>query len=99
MENRECGILGALGKLIRRAIALSPEYCVMEGAIVTRSCRCKIKMADVARWSATPEMVFDIVVLTLSNGEQVQLLDSDNSLLELLRTSVPEREIRRTEGN
>jgi hypothetical protein len=52
----------------------------------------ELSTADVARWFIEEEMGFDIVVVRLSNGTVLKLVDKDNSLIDGLRKFAIEKE-------
>jgi hypothetical protein len=52
----------------------------------------RLQVADVAAWQIHPEMVFDVVEITLADGRRVVWLDKYDDLTGILRRVAPSRE-------
>ena len=51
-----------------------------------------VRIEDIKAWHVYPEMGFDLVEIQLLNGTALLWRDVDNSLIALLRQTVPKRE-------
>ena len=52
----------------------------------------RLRVVDVRSWQVHPEMVFDVVEITLTNGVQFAWLDKHDDLVEILRRVAPRAE-------
>jgi len=52
----------------------------------------RLQVADVTGWQVHPEMVFDVVEITLADGRRVVWLDKYDDLTSILRRVAPSRE-------
>ncbi len=54
----------------------------------------KVRVAEIASWQVFPEMVFDVVEITLVGDGRVVWLDKHNDLTSILRRAAPKGESR-----
>ena len=52
----------------------------------------RLQVADVTAWQIHPEMVFDVVEISLADGRRVVWLDKYDDLTGILRRVAPSRE-------
>lgn len=72
---------------------LTDTFKIQDNQIVRGGGRDMVRLDDIASWSVTNEMTFDIVLLRLQNGNTVQWLDIHNDLLEILDSQIPDRRV------
>lgn len=53
----------------------------------------RLQVSDVTAWQIHPEMVFDVVEITLADGRRVVWLDTYDDLTGILRRVAPSREL------
>ena len=53
----------------------------------------RLQIADIKSWQIHPEMVFDIVQITLTDGLEFVWLDRHNDLIAALRRVAPKAEL------
>jgi hypothetical protein len=92
-------VFDRIGSLLTRRLRITLRintYQLDDDTIVRNSGLFKkdaIKLPEIASWSVTPEMGFDIVLITLNNGRVVQWIDDYNDLLRVLREKANDKRV------